>query len=115
MSFHSARRFARTCAAALALLAVHPPAHADPDTVYALREPASYQRGCFGPCACPILSWPMRGSFHLVFDRIDPLFRYYLVRDFDALVASPTGTIRLQGSGTYRIGGEVAVQQQMTL
>jgi hypothetical protein len=93
----------------------------------AAQQPVAYQLDadstltgdfCQGPCACAMgtISGPLGGEFTLVFDHADPLFSVYRIEgaylvgdlfDFRA--------IEFRGSGTYRIGGEVALMHQMEL
>lgn len=85
--------------------------------LYALAAPPSeFEWGCFGPCACPVLTQSaIAGSFVLSRSHADPLFTYYDVTDVRWAIESPTGPVRITGSGTYRRGGEVALSEQLTL
>jgi hypothetical protein len=87
-----------------------------PDTVvYALSHESSYETGCFGPCACPVLERnPVLGSFKLSRLDPDPLFENYAVNDVKWTVSGEPA-LSLTGSGSYRRGGEVALQEQLTL
>ncbi|MBI5863948.1 MAG: hypothetical protein HZB38_05480 [Planctomycetes bacterium] len=74
---------------------------------------------CLGPCDCApsVRTGPARGVFTLTFDHMDPLFTYYAVSDVQ-IIASPVdgvAVMRLVGSGTYQIGGEVAVTHRLQL
>lgn len=84
-----------------------------PSVLYVLKTESSFQTGCFGPCLCPVLMRPMQGTFHLQETSIDPLFTNYDV--LDVRWAVPDSSVAITGSGTYRVGGEFAVQQQMVL
>ncbi len=89
-----------------------------PDSVgYALASPPSQlEWGCFGPCACPILvQSPLSGSFTLRRSGSDPLFTYYDVLDVRWKVADGAQSALITGSGRYRRGGEVALEEQLTL
>jgi hypothetical protein len=77
--------------------------------------PSALEVGCFGPCACAVDVNPTYGSFDLVFLGQDPLYRYYSVERYIASFNNGPGAVAITGSGQYRIGGEVAVTQQMTL
>ena len=67
-------------------------------------------------CARPTILQPMRGSFRLVLIENTPLFSRYALRDVSFLAGSPTNeAYSVVGAGTYQIGGEVAVLQDMTL
>jgi hypothetical protein len=86
-----------------------PPGH-----VYHLRTGSTEQQGCFGACQCPVLlEQPMRGRFLLTPTGADPLFENFAVSDVRWRV--PSTGLTLGGSGTYRIGGEVALEEQMAL
>lgn len=84
--------------------------------VYRLKETSSYQHGCFPPCLCPVMeSGSERGTFLLTFTSDDGLFRHYRVDEVIWKVATPGGELRVTGSGTYKVGGEFAVQHQLEL
>ncbi len=92
----------------------------DPSSVvYRLSEPSSFQFGCFGPCACPVtVREHMGGSFVLTPTFFDGLYQHYRLCEIDWLIPGSTSggpPIHVQGSGTYRIGGQVAVQQELNL
>jgi len=109
------RHLRRLLLCALALPAV---ANAQEATVYALVEGSTFQRGCFAPCECPIGSeQPLVGTFSLTFLSDNGLFADYSMQDVHWKVdgstyATPPNAV-ITGSGTYRIGGEFAIQQQM--
>ena len=89
-----------------------------PDSVhYGLASPPSeFESGCFGPCACPILiRSPLAGSFTLRPSGFDPLFTYYDVLDVHWKLADGVQPSAITGSGTYRRGGEIAIEEQLTL
>ncbi len=85
--------------------------------IYRLAEKAStYQYGCFEPCLCPILTeMPVRGTFVLIPAGFDGLFTTFRVEEVNWTVAFGQPELRITGSGTYKIGGEFALQQQLTL
>lgn len=84
--------------------------------IYRLKDGSTFQEGCFGPCACPLTQeMPVIGTFRLTFDHADPLFDYYTVTDVNWTVWWFDPPKRITGSGSYRIGGEVAVVQQLEL
>jgi hypothetical protein len=114
--------FMKACAiAAIAgwLLAAAPCTAAPADTVetlYALNTPNSVlEVGCQGPCACPLVSLPTYGSFVLMRTGVDPLFTHYAVKRFIASFNNGPGVVSIIGSGHYRIGGEFALVQELTL
>lgn len=89
---------------------------ADAATPYGLiTPPSSLQVGCQGPCACPIDVLPTYGSFELVKTGVDPLYTYYAVQRFIASFNNGPGAVAITGSGVYKVGGEFAAMQQMTL
>src|ERR1043166_602231 len=68
---------------------------------------------------CPIcdrisLPEPLRGTFSLRLLEQNPLFSSYAVEGIDFRAGSPR-TYTVKGSGTLRIGGEVALLLQMSL
>jgi hypothetical protein len=85
-------------------------------TEYALiTPPSALEFGCFGPCECPIQLLPTFGSFQLVPIGVDPLFTNYAVKRYIASFNNGPGAVAITGSGRYRIGGEFALVQQLTL
>src|SRR5439155_967051 len=109
--------------ALLALVAATRPAGArtagDPTptpTVYRLNQGSTYEQGCFGPCLCPVLiDAPVKGTFALTPTGSDGLFNTYAVTDVNWVVPIDGTDTIVSGSGTYRIGGEFALQQQLSL
>jgi hypothetical protein len=103
--------------AGLAAAAPAAPAFAQttpPSRLYHLRPGSLDLDGCFGACQCPaLLPEPMRGTFVLTPTAPDPLFQNYAVTNVVWRV--PYFARMLTGAGTYRIGGEVALEQEMTL
>ena len=89
-------------------------AQTTPGRLYHLRAGSSDQHGCFGACLCPVLiQQPMRGTFVLTQTSVDPLFANYAVTN--VRWRSPSLNETLLGSGTYRIGGEVALVEEMAV
>ena len=108
------------CAAFLAAMGFAAPMRAQgtvTGTLYALSSPPSeFTWGCFGPCACPVMiRSPLDGSFVLRFSHADPLYNYYDVASVNWEVPDIVAPIGIAGDGSYRIGGEVALVQQLTL
>ena len=93
------------------------PCRAQLSVPYALSSPPSqFEWGCFGPCECPVLiRSTLTGSFILKGSRLDPFFQYYEVLDVRWEVPGADGPVMVTGSGTYRRGGEVAIEEQLTL
>src|SRR5438093_276768 len=100
----------------LGLVAASTPASAKTSTLYRLNKDSTFQQGCFPPCLCPIMiAVPVKGTFVLTPTGFDGLFDTYAVTDVNWLVSiGGTNTI-VTGSGTYKIGGEFALQQQLSL
>ena len=105
--------------AAICVLEAHPvAAQTDSSRIYRYElEPGSnFQTGCFGPCLCPVLiSSPLQGTFTLKDAGFDGLFHRYDVSDVRWVVPDNTATLTIQGGGTYRVGGEFAIQEQLSL
>lgn len=115
----SSRRWAVLLATFILSALGHAPAlaaGAQNPVVYLLGKNSTFQRGCFAPCLCPVMEQgSVRGRFVLRPAGSDGLFDYFDVQGVSWIVTVPNGTIRVQGSGTYRMGGEFAMQQQLTL
>jgi hypothetical protein len=87
-----------------------------PGGIYRLEKGTSFQRGCFDPCLCPILAEvPVRGTFQLTPAGFDGLFQTYKVTDINWTVSLGDPELRITGSGTYKLGGEFALQQELSL
>jgi hypothetical protein len=82
---------------------------------YQLGPSSEFETGCFGPCLCPVFLRLLQGTFTLQEDGVDPLFTHYKVTDVRWTVPGATSAATITGSGTYKVGGEVAVQHEMTL
>lgn len=91
-------------------------APASPPRIYRLADTSTFQKGCFDPCLCPVMfRGTPQGTFLLTADGSDGLFNKYVVNEVNWNVKLPGGEVRITGSGTYRVGGEVAIQQQLSL
>ena len=101
------------------LLAAPPCVSATADTTanpYSLLVPGSgYETGCHGPCECAVVVQPTYGSFQLRPLGSDPLYTYYAVEHYIASFNNGPGAVSIVGSGHYKVGGEFALTQQMTL
>src|SRR5438552_5346970 len=84
-------------------------------TPYSLSSPSNFARGCFGPCACPVLESKLTGTFDLRSLPPDPMFSNYAVENVKWVANESAHPLAITGSGTYRVGGEVAVQERMIL
>jgi len=88
----------------------------DAPTIYRLNPASNFQRGCFAPCLCPIgLGEGVRGTLVLAGSGFDGLFNNYTVTDVNWTVNLGDQALGVTGSGTYKVGGEFAVQQQLGL
>ncbi len=100
---------------------IAPPAAAQTSALhsvpYRLDEDATFQRGCFAPCECPVMErGAVKGTFKLTPSGSDPLFQYYAVTNVNWTAVLPDGTsLPIQGSGTFKIGGEFAIQEELAL
>ncbi len=84
--------------------------------VYRLNKDSGYQQGCFPPCLCPVMtSSGARGTFIITPAGFDGLFTTYAVTEVNWLISLNGADTFVSGSGTYKIGGEVAVQQELSL
>ena len=105
----------------LAGLAVSAPAQAaaTADTsstqTYVLQAQSSYQFGCFGACLCAVRIEALEGTFGLTYVGFDGLYDNYAVSDVRWGASDSVATTTITGSGTYRIGGEVALLQELSL
>lgn len=68
------------------------------------------------PCGRPIVPLRLRGTFDLLLDREDPLFRYYRLTNIDWITSTwGEAPIRITGQGSWVVGGEVAWTQRVML
>jgi hypothetical protein len=102
-------------AASVLIAVLIAPRMAGANTYALITPPSALESGCFGPCACPIMETPTYGSFELVYTGSDPLYTYYDVQRFIASFNNGPGAVTVVGAGKFRIGGEFALMQQMTL
>jgi len=85
-------------------------------TLYRLGSSSSFQRGCFPPCLCPLMiGEPLLGTFLLTPTGFDGPFNTYAVTEVNWLVLTGSTNLIVTGSGTYKIGGQFALQQELTL
>jgi hypothetical protein len=84
---------------------------------YALVSPPSrFEWGCFGACDCPVsVTAPLKGGFLLRRSHVDPLFTWYDVLDVRWASPDHTRPVTITGSGTYRLGGEFALMEELVL
>lgn len=85
-------------------------------TLYRLDSSSSFQQGCFPPCLCPVMiGEPLLGTILLTPTGFDGLFNTYAVTEVNWLVSTGATNLIVSGSGTYKIGGEFALQQELSL
>ena len=85
---------------------------------YRLDRGSTFQNGCFPPCECAVhVPEPLSGGFELVDLAPTPLFREFAVMNVNWTIVSPTAIppTFIRGSGFYQLGGEVALEQEMSL
>jgi len=104
---------------ALAVIASPLPAPAPlpppPAWNYTLLEGSQLTDDCLVCDRIPIVV-PMRGGFQLRSVEENPLFSRYAVQNISFTAGIPLGrTYKVTGHGTYRVGGEVALVQEMFL
>ncbi len=100
----------------LGITAASIPASAQTGTLYRLNQDSSFQQGCFPPCLCPILApGSVKGTFVLTPTGFDGLFNTYAVTDVNWVLSIGGSDMIVTGSGTYKIGGEFALQQELSL
>jgi len=85
-------------------------------TLYRLKTDSGYVRGCFAPCMCPdMITQPVLGSFCLTPRGFDGLFHTYAVTDVHWTFTNGGTATSVAGSGTYKVGGNGAPQQELSL
>ena len=83
---------------------------------YGLLAGSTFQRGCFDVCDCAVGPLdPIIGTFALVPLDTTPLFREFAVVNVRWQALDPSDRIPVRGFGTYKVGGEVAVQHQLKM
>ena len=87
-------------------------------TPYELLPGSTFYRGCLGPCLCPVRTvGDLAGTFDLEPITPTPLFTRYSMTNinWNVVDSQGQGIHTITGNGTYEVGGEVALTQQMTL
>ena len=114
-SVGAARSIRWVAGVGLAMLVAWPGSATVPG-LYTLAQDSSYQEGCFPPCMCPLtVAQPVQGTFVLQLANSDPLFAVYALTDVRWRIVRDGAETEVTGAGAYRVGGEVAVMQQLTL
>jgi hypothetical protein len=88
----------------------------DKPTLYRLERTSTFKRGCFPPCACPMLETaPVVGTFRLDLITVGNVFDFYEVTGVRFKVRRVTGEVlEITGSGTYAVS-TIADLQRMEL
>jgi len=91
------------------------PRQGDPaDFTLELTPDSTYTTGCFPPCKCPIQFVPgMQGTLKFRLVESGQFFDSYEVEADLSVPSTPPRLLR--GSGSYRLGGEIAFLQEMSL
>ncbi len=84
--------------------------------LYSLNTDSSFEQGCIPPCLCPdMLAAPVTGTFRLTPTGYDGLYSTYAVTNVNWCVPINGSDMTVTGSGTYKVGGEVALLQELAL
>jgi hypothetical protein len=84
--------------------------------LYCLNNDTSFEQGCISPCLCPdMLAAPVTGTFWLTPTGYDGLYATYTATSVNWSVPINGSHMIVSGSGTYKLGGEVALLQQLAL
>ena len=87
-----------------------------PSTIYRLNPDTTFEQGCFAPCECPVMiGGKVSGTFVLTPTGFDGLFDTYAVDDVSWTVSTFDTNRLVTGKGTYKIGGEFALEQELSL
>ena len=85
-------------------------------TLYRLKPDATFEQGCFAPCECPVmLASAVKGTFVLTPTGFDGLFNTYAVGGVNWVVSMGGSNELFTGKGTSKLGGEVALEQELSL
>ncbi|OGP87610.1 MAG: hypothetical protein A2156_14690 [Deltaproteobacteria bacterium RBG_16_48_10] len=85
---------------------------------YQLTSESTYHEGCVSPCECPVMiGGEIQGSFDLVETSADKWFKYYDVERINWVVVNASGQVvhRINGKGSYKVGGDFALTHEMLL
>jgi len=84
--------------------------------LYRLNKESNFERGCFPPCMCPVwIAEPVKGTFLLTPSGFDGAYTNYAVTDLHWSFTNNGTATSVTGSGTYKVGGESAPQQELSL
>ena len=84
--------------------------------LYRLSKESTFQWGCFAPCECPVMvGEPVSGTFSLTPSGFDGVFTNYAVTDVRWSFTNNSTATTVTGSGTYKVAGKPASQQELSL
>jgi hypothetical protein len=88
-----------------------------PQGVYRLTDVATFQRGCWDPCDCPLMKpVPVRGTMNLVTPPDEELvWARYKVLDVNWYVMLDGEEVRITGQGVYKISRDLRQRHQLVL
>lgn len=93
-----------------------PVAGAEAETLHHTLLPESSLLDDCPPCGRPSIAEPLRGGFDLRLRDANPLFAHYAIENVSFTAGSAGGrSYRVTGHGTYTVGGEVALLQDLSL
>lgn len=83
---------------------------------YSMSDASYVEVGCHDQCACPVVQRSLLGGgFTLISQGFDGLYHHYDVENLRWRVPIGASEVEVAGRGHYRVGGEVALQHQLTL
>ena len=84
--------------------------------LYRLNKESNFERGCFPPCMCPVMVVePVQGTFLLSPSGFDGAYTNYAVTDLHWSFTNNGTATSVTGSGTYKVAGKPAPQQELSL
>lgn len=99
-----------------ALVARHSASGATPASMNCTLLPSSELTDECPICGRPTFAEPLRGTFQLRLVNEGPLSTSYAIEKITCVAGNAAGRLyKICGTGTYTVGGEVAVRQEMTL
>ncbi len=85
-------------------------------TLYRLNNGSGYGVRCSDGCVCPLIpDVSAKGTFILTPTGFDGLFSTFAVTEVNWFLSTGGLDTMVTGSGSYKVGGEFAVQQQLSL
>ena len=113
-NFGLVRLFGFAVAFSFASFQIAAPAASKP-VRYTLLSDSQFIKDCL-ICAIPTMFFPLRGTFDLIETDVGPQFTTYRIENVSFRAGFGTNSdYVITGSGTYRLGGQLAVFQEMVL